>query len=156
MPEPLPPSLEAKWPLGSILIWGTFGKNSAEGRCFHRRCLGAFLFLGVGWLASFLIARFLLPAGSWRNFDFVAMYYLLVGVAFSFIAWAFWKYLGELDELARRLQLEAVALTYLTGFCAFGFLAAFGYLTGWTVNPVWFIVLEPIRAFWLRYLVRRY
>ena len=88
--------------------------------------------------------------------DWPTVQWSLTGAFFAFIAWAFWKYLGELDELARRIQLEAIALTYLTGLGAFGFLTAFGYQAHWTVNPVWFIFLEPVRGLWLWRLARRY
>lgn len=39
----------------------------------------------------------------------------LLGGTFSYIAWALWRYVSALDELGRRVQMEAVAITYLIG-----------------------------------------
>jgi hypothetical protein len=76
---------------------------------------------------------------------------------FSFIAWSFWKYLSELDELARGIQFQTIALTYLTGLGAAGFVAALGAAGHWAINPlIAYILLEPVRGFWLWVIARRY
>ena len=95
---------------------------------------------------------------------------LVAGCVISYIAWESRRYLAHLDELGRRMQLEAMAWTYITGFVLaawFGvlvvFLALFGHLPthGFfkgllLVSPFFYFLLEPIRAGWLYYLSRRY
>jgi len=146
---------QSNWPLASLLLVGTFGKNSLGGQRYHTRCKVAF---GLG-LTAFITAIFTLPhfAGLMeRAYEFTAVYYAIAGLTLTYISWAFWQYLSDLDELSRRIQLEAIALTYLTGLGAFSFLSAFTFATQWTLNPLWFIFLEPVRGFWLWRLARRY
>ena len=78
---------------------------------------------------------------------------------FGFISWEFRRYLNALDELARRIQLEALAWTYLTGLtiaCALGGVMLAYDLRPWFPSPFWFILLEPIRGLWLYVVSRRY
>ena len=84
---------------------------------------------------------------------------ILPGAAFGFIGCEFKRYIDALDELARRIQLEAVAWTYLTGFtaaCALGGVMLAYDLEGWFPNPLWFTLLEPVRGLWLYVVARRY
>jgi hypothetical protein len=76
----------------------------------------------------------------------------LPAVAFAYIAWALRRYLLALDELARRLQLEAMAWTYLCGLPV----ALLLWGLGITINPLLILVLEPVRGMWLYILSRRY
>ena len=136
-------STETRWPLKSLLWVGYFGKSSPEGRRYHNRCLAVGVVFGAVILASAVFRRSRGNTAFWL--DWPTVQWSQTGAFFAFIA--FWQYLGELDELARRILFEAIALTYLTGLGAFGFLTAFGYQNHWTVNPVWFIFLEPVRGF---------
>jgi uncharacterized BrkB/YihY/UPF0761 family membrane protein len=92
-------SQKSSWPTASILIWGTFGAKTPEGRRYHHRCIGALALMMVGLFASVLFANvhdrvwWIIPA-------------LLPGAAFAFIFWEFRRYIDSLDELARRLQLK--------------------------------------------------
>jgi hypothetical protein len=143
------PEQPTTWPGSSILIWGTFGSSTPEGRRYHRRCCFALGLLFVGhWTAASLphTAGQLLVA-------------ILPGAAFAFISWEFKRYLDALDELARRIQLEALALTYLTGLtlaCALGGVMRAYDLEPWFFGPLSFIWLEPVRAVWLYAVSRRY
>lgn len=132
----------ARWPMGSMLFIGTFGaRHSAAGRRYHSRvwlALGAY----VGLLIAFGVqgrheSLWLLP---------------LCGATVTFLAYEMWRYVSGLDELARRLQLEAMAITYLIGFVAFFALA----VTPLKLNPGYFIVLEPVRGLVLAWRARRY
>src|SRR5262245_29104212 len=101
------------WPGSSLLIWGTFGTSTPEGRRYHRRCWLAMGGLLVGYLIAMVLPR---AAG-----DLVSA--IVPGAFFGVISWEFRRYLNALDELARRIQLEAVLWTYLTGLtmaCAVG------------------------------------
>ena len=92
---------------------------------------------------------------------------LVGGIVITLIALEFRRYLSQIDELARRMQLEAMAWTYLTGFVVaawLGVAAAFSQtIAHWAfrpavllVIPYLFFLLEPVRAGWLYYLSRRY
>lgn len=137
------------WPASSLLLWGTFGTSTPEGRRYHRRCL---LALGV-LLVGTLIANLGSPeAGA------LAMA-VLPGVTFGFISWEFKRYVDALDELARRIQLEALAWTYLTGLtlaCALGGVMLAFDLRYEFQNFFWVLLLEPIRGGWLYAVSRRY
>jgi hypothetical protein len=84
---------------------------------------------------------------------------VLPGGVFTYIAWSCYGYLRALDELARRMQLEAMAWTYLTGIAAammLGGLASVYNWGQWFLNPIWFLILEPVRGAWLYVVSRRY
>ena len=40
------------WPVRSILLWGTFGPETAAGRQFQRRCIWALILMVVGQVAA--------------------------------------------------------------------------------------------------------
>src|SRR5688500_7377834 len=92
------------WPGSSILFWGTFGTSTPEGRRYHRRCYAALAALVVGYIVAAA-----LPLAA-RDVVIAA----LPGVIFGYVIWEFRRYLNALDELARRIQLEALAWTYLS------------------------------------------
>jgi hypothetical protein len=86
---------------------------------------------------------------------------ILLPIVFSYIVLEFRKYLLSLDELVLRLQLEAMAWTYASGFVLTAILCAIWFESLGKVDlawfcPVWFILLEPVRAGWLYFLSRRY
>ena len=157
-PPPLPATDEPRWPMKTILFIGYFGKNTPEGRRYHNRCMGALLLLLCGSILWIPVA-FRLHGGTEDSIDRIGRIFehLLAGVAFSFIAWSFWKYLQEIDELARGLQLQAIALTYLTGLSGMAFVGLLGIVEHWNIDPfIAYILLEPVRGFWLWRLARRY
>ena len=102
-------------------------------------------------MLSSVLLRSLVPKGS---LDLIAAF--APGAAFIYIAWEFRKYLSALDELARRIQLESIAWTYLCGLALAMLFGGLGMVYGWRLNPLWFIVLEPVRAGWLYFVSRRY
>jgi len=80
-----------------------------------------------------------------------------VGLTFGFIAVAFRRYLLSLDELARRMQLESIAWTYLTVLVLSMGLGTLSLVMKWNFNIIyWFILAEPIRAGWLYLGTRKY
>ena len=150
-PPPVPAEKSESWPGSTLLLYGTFGKKTPEGLRYHRRCTAALVVLVAG-----LVLGSLLPAGPARILPAI-----LPGAAFAYIAWAFRRYLLELDELARGIQMEAVTWTYLTGLAGAMLLAGFASVYHWgelnkISNFYWFILLEPVRGFWLYVISRRY
>lgn len=148
--EPAASSEErSPWPCRSLVLWGTFGTTTPVGRRYHNRSLAA--------LAVFLLVHFLL--GAWRDVPAVrALIALTPGAVFGFIAWELRRYLLALDELSRRIQMEAITWTYLLGLVAAmawaGLATAYG--SSWYLHPAWFLLLEPVRGFVLRSVARRY
>jgi hypothetical protein len=150
----------AQWAACPILLWGIFGTKSPAERRFIMRCCYAGA-VAAGWV----VVAFSLHLTTKRVFRPVIA--LLGGGVITYIAWEFRRYLLQLDELARRMQFEAMAWTYLTGLALaawLGVLLPFSRtLTHWPykpgfllLTPFLFFVLEPIRAAWLYYLSRRY
>jgi hypothetical protein len=151
---------ETKWPTCSMLMWGTFGtKTPAERRYVFRSCAAA-----GAVLALFLIAKVM----HFQPRPIVLRVVLIaVGLLMTYIALEFRRYLYQLDELARRMQMEAMACTYITGFVMaawMGILWPFSsFLVHWQYKPTvlfmipfLYFLLEPVRAGWLYYLSRRY
>ncbi len=136
------------WPGSSLLFWGTFGTSTPEGRRYHRRCYTAMGLMLIGFIGG---AALLPPAA--RDIVIAAV----PGIGIGYISWEFRRYLSALDELARRIQLEALAWTYLSGFtiaCAVG-----GVVHAYDLpfpSPLWFAVMEPLRGVWLYAVSRRY
>jgi hypothetical protein len=152
----------SRWSTCEMLLWGALGtKSNGERRYKTRNALAASVV--VCW-ALFAFAMHLHPKIIVSTTVFLAAFLT------SYIAWELRRYLTQLDELARRMQLEAMALTYLTGFVLavwFGVLLTFMVLFShapmhWPLkslllaSPFLYFLLEPIRAGWLYYLSRRY
>ena len=149
-----------RWEPCSILLWGTLGTRGPAERRYIVRCYLAVV-LAAGWL---LVARF----AHFRPKPVILSVTTLVGgIVITFIALEFRHYLSEIDELARRMQLEAMAWTYLTGFVVAAWLGVAGALSQtiahWAFKPevllmipYLFFLLEPVRGGWLYYLSRRY
>ncbi|MGD0873304.1 MAG: hypothetical protein ABSB88_27480 [Bryobacteraceae bacterium] len=107
-------------------------------------------------LAAAILAGDFHHNSSWR-----VILSLVPGVAFLYITWEFHTYILALDELARRIQLEAMAWTYLTGLGVAALVGGVALVYGWQwnrlwLNPLWFVFLEPVRACFLYYIARRY
>jgi hypothetical protein len=144
---------DSGWPACSIFLYGTFGAQSEAGARYHRRCIAAFAVLVLGEILLALVA-FRAPYGVGRLAGA-----FLPGAVFGYIVWAFRRYLLELDELARRMQLEAMAWTYLSGIPVAVLLGTLAFVYdwhSWLFNPLWFIALEPVRSVWLYFVSRRY
>ena len=155
--NPTPPPEEAKtpWPASSMLFLGTFGSQTPAGRRYHNRCLAA---SGLLIMAIVLIGGFTRLAGLplEATFPFTAA---LPGVVSAVIAWEFRRYINSLDELARRIQLEAATWTYLTGMVAAIFLWGYSVSSHTPLPAYWpalYITLEPIRGVWLYFVSRKY
>lgn len=158
MDQASPPNAEpdrnSKWPLTSMMFVGTFGSRTPEGRKYHRQCWIAFMMLFVGMFTLLVVPQGWIPDQARR-----LLTALLPGGAFTYIAWAFDGYLRSLDELARRLQLEAIARTYLIGIAVAALLGGFALMYNWGhlfLNPIWFLTLEPVRGAALYWMSRRY
>jgi hypothetical protein len=150
----------SRWEPSSILLWGTLGTRGPAERRYIARCYLAVVF-AAGWL---IVAKF----AHFRPKPLIlSMTTLVGGVVITFIALEFRHYLSEIDELARRMQLEAMAWTYLTGFVVaawLGVAATFSQtIAHWAFKPnvllmvpYLFFVLEPVRSGILYHLSRRY
>ena len=143
-----PAETTASWPYKSLLLLGTFGSNDAAGRQYTRQCWRAVTFLVI------VIVLLNLVNIKWPQYTWLPT--SLFGAIFIYIAFALWQYITRLDELARRLQLEAMALTYLVGFAAFLFAGTLGLSFKWTFSPLWYVALEGVRGLVLVVLARRY
>jgi hypothetical protein len=149
-----------RWEPCSILLWGTLGTRGPAERRYIVRCYLATV-LAAAWL---VVAKF----AHFRPKPVILSVTTLVGgIVITFIALEFRHYLSEIDELARRMQLEAMAWTYLTGFVVAAWLGVAGALSQtlfhWAFKPevllmipYLFFLLEPVRGGWLYYLSRRY
>src|SRR5262245_11369525 len=102
-----PEDRDSKWPSLSMLMYGTFGSQTAEGARYHRQCWRTLIGLTLGEIL--LLTLYHVYRVEWLK----TASGCLPAVAFAYIAWALRRYLLALDELARRLQLEAMAWTYL-------------------------------------------
>jgi hypothetical protein len=95
-----------------MLTWGTFGAGSPAGRRYHFRSGLALAAVVVCILGSAFVRA------TSGNGILAVILAVTPGFAFAYIAWEFQKYLSSLDELARRIQLESIAWTYLCGLAA--------------------------------------
>ena len=70
--------------------------------------------------------------------------------------WSYWRYLASLDEMGRRIQLEALAIAYGSTLLAFSTLGAAGLILGFSISPAWVLAAEPLRGIVLAINARRY
>lgn len=138
---------KAAWPTRDILLFGSFGSGTPDARRFRSRGLSA---LGLAVTCGVVLA-WLQPAAPVR-----LPLNALLALPFGYLAWEWWRYITHLDELARRLQVEAMAWTYMIGICAAMALAWLCGLLNWKFNPAFFVLLEPVRAVRLWVLCRRF
>ena len=83
-------------------------------------------------------------------------------IAVAYIVWAYVRYLKELDELSRLLQLQALAFSYgavMTLAAAWAGLAVAGFAFDRPMYPgmvfAWLLIAEALRGAVLVYLARR-
>ena len=157
----------ANWPTWPILMWGSFGTQTPEGRRFHNTFKICVTVMLIGFMSGVF----------WHAMLGRALGAVLPGLAFTGIAVSFRRYLLTLDELARRIQVESIAWTYLTGLAVapllMGILLALGVhanFFGWLfavsgmdssfvdlISPYFYILLlEQIRTLWLYKVSRKY
>ena len=159
--EHLASTENSQWPSCPIIFWGTFGTKSPA----ERRYVGSIsVAAGVAacWVAAVALTLHFHPIPMIR-----AMSPFIAAALFSYVAWELRIYLLALDELARRIQLEAMAWTYLTGMVLAAWLGALGSFTHtllhWKLDvgllvfmPFLYAFLEMVRGGWLYRLSRRY
>ena len=78
------------------------------------------------------------------------------GLFFLYIAVEFRRYMFLQDELARRIHFESIVMTYLTALVAAMAVGGMATVFRWNVSPMWFVLVEPIRAYWLYSVSKRY
>lgn len=132
--------------MGAILAYGTLGSNTPAGRRYHRR----------SGMALLLLLVWMVVVASLGHSTLRLVTPLVPGLVFLYIVYEFRRYLLALDELARRMHMEALAWTYLAGLALAMLVGGVSAGVGWQVNPMWFIVLEPVRAGFLFVISRRY
>lgn len=93
----------AAWPYATLLFAGYFGADSPGGRAFRRRVWTAALALPVVGFLSRMPGLREIPAPIWAL--------TLPGIVAA-VVWACVRYLAELDELSRLIQLESLAFSY--------------------------------------------
>ncbi|MGI8402839.1 MAG: hypothetical protein ACR2NS_14725 [Gemmatimonadaceae bacterium] len=146
------PSEESTWPYASLLIFGYFGGGTAGARQLRWRTAAALVLLAIGvWGISGRFGSFV-PQLLWAS---------AIPLAVFMICWAYVMYLRTLDELSRRIQLEAFALAYgaamvlVFGVVAFSMQspdhrASLSAITWWLVGA------EAFRGVALVHLARKY
>lgn len=149
----------SQWPIASIIGYGTFGMKTPAGRRYHIRSAIALVTLSIFWPLTFFLWWFDTgPSLLWRAIAGVAP-----GLAVGYISWEARRYWLSLDELGRRLQLEASAYGYLVAWVASTLLGGLSFIFighPWVwlwCNPLWvFVIAETARGVILYYLARRY
>jgi hypothetical protein len=141
---------EARWPVWSMLLYGHFGRDATPAS--RRADLRSRVAIGVFVAAAVAITALAGPEPTVHRDALSA----LVGLLLAYLAWERWRYAAGLDELTRRLYLEAFAVTYLIGLTSFAALTLLQPVTGWTVPPIAWLALEPVRAAVLAWRSRRF
>ena len=104
------------WPYWSLLTFGTFSPRTPAGkRYWFQGTCALVVTLAVGMVAGWL--RKNNPDASWGTWVV-----LLPVVPVVYLAFSFSRYLRNLDELSRKIQLEGLALSF-----AGTFVVVFGY-----------------------------
>jgi len=143
---------ESAWPYASLFLFGFFDANTPGGRQLIWRTSSA---LGL-FLISFLGLRGVFGLHIPQLFWVLAM-----PAAVCIIGWAYVMYLRTLDELSRRIQLEAFALAYGAVMVIFFGAVAFSLRHldhSVALSDLMFLIIgaEPIRGAALVYLARNY
>jgi hypothetical protein len=155
---------DSRWPMSAMLMWGVSSTRTPAGRRYVRRCSIALAILILPTLLFLIHHHHYVPRSRWVSHGMLTFGHataILLPIVFFYIVLEFRKYLLSLDELVFRLQIEAMAWTYLSGLVLMALLCAIwleslGKLDLAWFCPVWFILLEPVRAGWLYFLSRRY
>jgi hypothetical protein len=143
---------ESSWPYASLLLFGFFGHNSPGGRKLSWRTGGALVLFLVAAMGIQGALGPIIPQPVWIT---------LVPVSILAIAAAYVVYLRGLDELNRRIQLEAFALAYAATMVIY-FAAVAVSVRDMSHLPrvpglTYLIVFaEPLRGAFLVYLAKKY
>jgi hypothetical protein len=149
----------SRWPLGQMLMRGSFGTGTpAEKRLASRSNIifGALL----AWLLLGKAAH--LSASMTRTITL-----FLPAVACTLYAWEKRKYFLSLDELPRRIELEGMAWAYSLGVLAALWAGAIGYvvslrypldagLLSWAPFFFFAMILATIKGTFRYFATRRY
>ena len=122
----------SKWPAAAMLGYGTFGMRTPAGRRYHIRTAIALISMVVIALAIAAIALEAPQPGVGDG----SLPGVLCRVLLHCLG-EFRRYILALDELARRIQLEAVLWTYLTGMAVATFVGGIAMVYGWEWSPLW-------------------
>ena len=148
MTQPPDEKQASAWPSFDILVFGYFGAKTPDGKRFRDRTMT------VGFVLGLIFA---IPIPPGPPIPLLVALSILPGLAFAYVGWEWWRYLNGLDELARRMQFEAAAWTYIVGLAAAMLVGGFCYVMHWNFNPgLFYVLLEPIRTSRLWVLSRRY
>jgi hypothetical protein len=134
----------SRWSVPSMLACGTLGENTPAAKRYFRRS-----FVALAMLALAMVIATTTPGGKY-------VMAVAPGLFFLYIALEFRRYMFAQDELARRIHFESIVLTYLTALVIAMAVGGLVSVFKWNVNPMWFVIVEPIRAFWLYRIARRY
>lgn len=149
--EPLPEE-QAPW-------WSVSIASSKEFRRRQDRRASILLgLMGCALLVAVLAGYIFGGRHDMRNYEKISLewFNVLIVPAWVYAIAGCAKDLSRLDELGRRIQIESMAWTYLTGLTLFVGLGFTCFSTGWKFNPYWFCILEFVRLLWLRIVARRY
>src|SRR5689334_537215 len=86
----------SRWPYATLFLLGTFGTKDSAGRRLHRQF----------WIGFTALAATAVLAVIWRSLAWLPV--TALALLCPGIAYASWRYVSSLDELTRRLQLEAM------------------------------------------------
>lgn len=139
------------WPYASLLLFGFFGTDTPAGRRLARRTsFGLVLFL-VAIVGLRDGGAGLVPRTVWAG---------ALPVATAGIGLAYARYLAELDELSRMIQLKALAFSYGVAMTLAFALAGLAASTRSPGHPAFYltalVIVEGLRGLALVVLARRY
>lgn len=129
----------ASWPYAAMLGFGYFGAGTPEGRRHRNRTYLCLALFTVGACAAGIF---------WVPWAVRVLGAIAMPVAWAGIVWSYVRYLSDLDELSRLIQLEAAALAYgaiivlASGVTALGALGHVGHASigqqvdGWHIGPI--------------------
>lgn len=147
MNETLEHKKEASWPYATLLLLGFFGTGDPAGKRLAWRTTGGLLLL----IAAFIGAE------AARGYSALANALLLTTpLTVAFLVWSYKEYLGALDELSRKIQLEAFAWAYGAALVVLVGWFALVTATGVYVSPLWILLTEGFRGLALVMVARRY
>jgi hypothetical protein len=121
---------EAKWPIGEMLVTGTFATRTDEEKRYKQRYR----------IVCIIMWSWIVLAYAYHSHPFPAMRLLtllLPAPLFTYLAWMKRKYFLTLDELTRRIELEGMAWAYSLGVIAALWAGGITYAVSlkWTFDP---------------------
>ena len=140
---------DASWPYWTLLFCWHFGRTTPAAKR-----LGRHNGIAVLGLAAFVwISHSLAPQPGAKALAVPA-----VALAIGWMALGYRNYFRELDELSRLIQYEAIAFSYgiVLVLWAAAATAANWAVPGFTINPAWVFIAEPLRGIGLVLAARRY